>query len=157
MLGSEVSKCFQLGIGHNIEMGYDRVPDGASAFNIKWLLCESPSERAIAVGVQNIHSGLKAEPYMVGSAPLGIGSIHLGANYADSKLSPFFGYDLEITPRTTFAIDYTGGDDNFGSVGISYDLGRGFSATAAFLRHNSDSDLSGIHMLIEYTFKAFGK
>ena len=115
----------QFGLTTRLDAGSDRRIGGGpghTLLNAKWLVL--PEERglpAIAVGVQNVAGGLRAEPYLVGTRSLGQTRFHLGALRTEGALRPLAGIDHTLGTLMLMA-EVLGGPEGVAAGGIALPL-----------------------------------
>ncbi len=127
---------FEFGLLPRFEAGIDfdmsRESDSRTLLNAKYLLLsDGKSCPALAIGVCNVGTHMESSPYAVASHDFGLLRAHLGSMRIDRSNRWFMGIDRAITSKFTFMADYTSGQDNFASVGGSYQLSQHFGIMAA--------------------------
>ncbi|MEN6372183.1 MAG: hypothetical protein ABFD64_09245 [Armatimonadota bacterium] len=138
----ESALLMQLGLGKDIEIGYDDYSDGKTfgAWNVKLAVAWRNGFPAAAIGVQNVGNGIKPQPYAVGHIPFVCGRLHAGLIGINGSTHPMFGYDRSLNERLMFQADYIEGDENAGSLGLSFNLSSSIGITAAYIRNNVGPD-----------------
>jgi hypothetical protein len=132
----------QTGIVPRLEGGVDfdlsRGSTTLLIFNAKYLLTpESDRNPALAAGFDSFGPNLNSGAYLVGSRTFHVTHAHLGILAREGGLFPFFGYDQELSSRLVLMADYTGGAENFLSVGGAFELSQDFSTIAGIMIPNA--------------------
>jgi len=115
----------QFGVTMRLEAGADRRIGGCPGhtfLNAKWLVL--PEERglpAVAVGIQNVAGGLRAEPFLVGTRSLAQTRFHLGTVRTEGALRPLAGIDHTVGTLTLLA-EVLGGPEGIAAGGIAVPL-----------------------------------
>jgi hypothetical protein len=149
---AESNSYFQLGLGYGLEMGYDVYDDNTHAWNVKWALPTLLGGTAIALGIKEISDGVTAQPYIMGTRPLGSGRLHLGLLDNSGSIQPILGYDRQIMERVKLELDYISGDDNSASLGFWIDINKTTGINLAYTRQNSGSDRDGFSLIMGWSF-----
>lgn len=115
----------QFGLSPRLEAGVDfDLSDDADPRvlgNLKYLAAPgSKRAAAIALGVCNMGSHIRSNPYVVATHELGSLRGHFGVMRIEGNNRWFAGMDRAVTDRLTLMADYTSGDENFSSVGFDY-------------------------------------
>ncbi len=138
---------FEFGIKGGIEFGYDveREPGERKAtWNAKLITARRKDNMPVlAVGVLDIKSGLKAEPYVVGRIPIYKSWLHGGVIKAEEAARLLIGFSADLNKEMELLLDYQGGKDGELGIGISCDLRRDMEIHLAYLNANSGPDRSG--------------
>lgn len=115
----------EFGLGDRCEAGVDfdlsRDPPTRLLFNAKYLLLAGGAGTpALAVGVTNVGHDVRSAPHLVATLRSRALRGHLGAARIEGETRWFFGADHALSGRLTLMADYTSGQENFSSAGISY-------------------------------------
>lgn len=115
----------EVGITDRIEAGVDfdlsTDADPRVLFNGKYVfLKRAGGTQALAIGVCGVGEHVKASPYLVGTQDFGFLRGHVGGIGVDGNTHWFVGADRAMTDHLTLMADYTSGDENFSSLGASY-------------------------------------
>lgn len=144
----------EVGITDRIEAGVDfdlsKDAEPRVLFNGKYVLLKrAGGTQALAIGVCGVGEHVKASPYLVGTQYFGFVRGHLGAIGVDGKTRWFVGADRAMTDKLTLMADYTSGDENFSSLGASYQFTDhvGLLAGAQFPNEGGDT-LFTVHLVI---------
>jgi hypothetical protein len=127
----------EVGLTPQIEAGVDFSLQGdcGPLFNAKWRLVEEKEERpALALGVVGIGEDSTTQPYLLLSHSHGRGSWGAGVLSEDKTLLGMVGVDLSLTPTLCAVADHVGGQEGVTTLGLSWDIGRGWSAVGAHIR-----------------------
>lgn len=148
----------QFGVAPRLEAGFDldlcEDPDARVLGNAKYLLLPADGRKhAIAVGICNVSTGMRSNPYGLithHSQPL---RGHLGIMRIDGDNCWFVGADHAMNDRLTLMADYTSGDDNCPSVGLSYQKTDRFGIMAGVLFPNNSKEDTGfsVHFVLSGT------
>ncbi|OFX13781.1 MAG: hypothetical protein A2Z18_06105 [Armatimonadetes bacterium RBG_16_58_9] len=134
----------QFGLLPRFEAGVDFDISGESdsrrLLNAKYLLLsDCNSCPSLAIGVCNVGTHIRSSPYAVASHDFGVLRAHLGSMRIDGRTCWCAGVDRAITSKFTLMVDYTSGQDNFASVGGSYQFSQHFGIMAAVELPNDKS------------------
>lgn len=146
----------QIGIGDRFEAGIDfdlsKDADPVMLGNAKYLLYEKP-DAAIGAGVLNIGKNIKSSPYIVGTKDLGVFRLHLGGMRIEGENEWFVGADRTFGKLTLMA-DYTSGEGNFSSAGISYQANDRFAVMAGGVFTNeSNNNCFTLHLVYGASYR----
>lgn len=132
----------EIGIGDRFETGLDYdLTDSLAIFNAKYVaLTNHAKTQALAVGVSNVANGEEASPYLVGTTTLPAFRLHGGLWRLEDKIRPFVGIDRNFSSRLNLSADYTGGDENYTSVGINYQFSCHLGVFAGILYPHAGGD-----------------
>jgi hypothetical protein len=138
----------QFGLTSWIELGVDidlsEESDSRQLLNAKWLLLDGgKSKPGLAFGVCNCAIHSHGSPYLVASRDFGTLRGHLGSMRTNGRNRWFAGIDRAITGRFTLMADFTRGEDQFASVGGSYQFTDHLGVTAAAVFPNTRGQDTG--------------
>lgn len=132
----------ELGIGDNIEFGYDVSlgPGGPSFWNAKYRAFKESNRRpAVAVGVLTNVGWLKRPLYVTSYKTFGQTRLHAGAIQMSTSIRAMLGWDLWYGQPFTLQADYVSGSKSYVSFGAVYTWSNGLSLNVAQLIGNSSS------------------
>jgi len=146
---------FQIGIGHGLELGLDRCfSDDAWWGNVKWqALAETPRIPAVALGLQGLSKGARPQPYLATTRSIGKMRLHAGAILIGHNLRWMLGLDRPVGRRLTLQADYTSGDENALTYGMSAALTDNLALTLARTSGNSAAIGNGEVLNLAWTIK----
>ncbi|MEI6519702.1 MAG: hypothetical protein WCO98_06645 [bacterium] len=125
----------QVGITDNVEVGVDYdLSKGVSSrvlLNAKYRFIKSADgKQAAAIGICNLTSKNKSNPYLAGTQDFNILRGHVGLMEINEKTRFFIGIDRDINDKLNLMADYTSGDDNYSSIGANYQITDKFGVLA---------------------------
>ncbi len=144
----------EYGITDNVEAGIDydfsSGVDSRILFNAKYRFLKSADEKqAFAIGICNLTSKNKSNPYLVGTQDFKILRGHVGLMEIDEKTRYFIGIDRDINDKLNIMADYTSGDDNYSSIGANYQITDKFGVLAGVQLPNSGGEtLFTLHLCL---------
>lgn len=129
----------QFGLGRGIEVGVDRGFDPRDWWgNAKWQVQpEDAGKPAVALGIQGLSDGDRAQPYVVMTRSLNALRLHAGAIVIEDDLRWMAGTEVPLGTHLVFQADYTSGRDNSWSYGVAAALSDNVSLTVAHRLGNS--------------------
>lgn len=144
----------QLGIGDNIEFGYDVSlgPVGGSFWNAKYLLFPELRRRpALAVGLLS-NVGLFDNPlYITSFITDGQARIHAGLIQVDGTPRVMLGWELWHNELLMLQADYISGPRTYSSFGLVYNWPNGISINIAQQMGNSTSAANAYLVVLGWT------
>lgn len=144
----------EVGITDRIEAGVDfdlsQDADPRVFFNGKYVFAKrADGTQAMAIGVCNVGEHLQASPYLVGTQDFGFARGHVGAIGVEGNTRWFVGADRAMTDQLTVMADYTSGDENYSSLGASYQMTERFGILAGAQFPNAGGEtLFTIHLCL---------
>lgn len=146
----------QFGLSPRLEAGVDfDLSDDADPRvlgNLKYLAAPgSKRAAAIALGVCNMGSHIRSNPYVVATHELGSLRGHFGVMRIEGNNRWFAGMDRAVTDRLTLMADYTSGEENLASVGFNYQFKDEFGVMAGVLFPNSGDEDAGFSLHLVFT------
>ncbi len=144
----------EYGITDNVEAGIDydfsSGVDSRVLFNAKYCFLKSADEKqAIAIGICNLTSKNKSNPYLIGTKDFKILRGHVGLMEIDEKTRYFVGIDHDINDKCSVMTDYTSGNDNYSSIGTNYQITDKFGVLAGIqLPNNGGETLFTLHLCL---------
>ena len=115
----------ELGVSSRLEVGVDfdvsRDASTRAFMNAKYVLAGCAKTRgAAAIGICNAGRGLRAGPYLAMMRNCRGCRGHAGVIGVEGACRWFVGLDRPVGAKLTLMADYTRGNENFSSVGVSY-------------------------------------
>jgi hypothetical protein len=157
----------QYGLTNEFEIGLDYqaqpTDDRAVLANAKYLLLHRPGRLPdVAVGVVDIASNQRAQPYLVATTQPGAIGFSLGVTRPNpGGYVGMGGFAYNINADTQLVADYISGSDNYSTYGIVREIGEGISVNVAYARPNTPGDVEagagnprGFVFNVAYTFHA---
>lgn len=144
----------EIGFGDRLEAGVDfdlsKDADPRVLLNAKYQLARNTEgTELLGLGICNVGSGVRASPYLVGTRDFGAFRGHLGLIRTDEADRLFLGIDKAVNDLVTAMLDYTAGDENYSSVGISYQHDNRFGVMAGLQFPNGGGDtLFTVHLVL---------
>lgn len=144
----------ELGFGERFEAGVDfdlsEDADPRVLLNAKYQLSrDAEGTKLLALGVCNLGSGITASPYLVGTRDFGTHRGHLGVIRTEEADRAFVGVDKALSDKVTGMVDYTAGEENYSSVGISYQYDDRFGVLAGLQFPNAGGEtLFTVHLVL---------
>jgi hypothetical protein len=149
----------QLGVSNRFEIGvdmYDVNDDKDIYFNAKYLVTkETEKLPAIAIGSAYIVEGDDPEYYVVGSKTYDKVRLTYGADGCEHSIWGLAGVELTLSPKFTFAADYTSGCGGYSNVGLRYKPTKDLSMQLYYSYNNSKelrADANYVGFLTTYDF-----
>lgn len=148
----------EVGIKDRIEAGVDfdlsKDADPRLLFNGKYVFAKrADGAQAMAVGVCAVGAQVKASPYLVGTRDFGFARGHAGVIGVEGQTCWFVGADHAMTEQLTLMADYTSGDENYSSLGASYQVSDHFGILAGAQFPNAGGDtLFTVHLCLTGLF-----
>ncbi len=123
----------EFGFGERLELGVDVDATSGSVenralFNAKYVFVSSDAHRfAMAAGVQNVGQRFTPVFYLVATKDWGVLRTHAGVQHDEDggRNELFMGVDRSLGERWQIMADYTAGDQNAASAGVSW-MGGGW-------------------------------
>ena len=143
-----LSPCLEAGVDFDLSDDADPRILG----NFKYLAAPgSKRAPAIALGVCNMGSHIRNNPYVVATHELGSLRGHLGVMRIGGDNRWFAGAERALSDRLTLMADYTSGEENFSSVGFNYQFKDEFGVMAGALFPNSGDEDTGFSLHLVFT------
>lgn len=143
----------EFGLTPRLEAGIDydfsRDAENRTLLNAKYVVLTPGEHRpALAVGICNMGQNLKSSPYAVGTRACGSARGHLGVVSIDGSGRWFAGVDKAVNMKLTLTADYTSGNENNSSIGLSYQFNdrSGITSGVVFPNECGDTQLT-IHLV----------
>ena len=138
----------ELGLSPRLEAGVDfDLSHGAETralLNAKYLLVLGAEKHpALAAGICNVGRQASNTPYLVATQEFRGVRGHLGAARIDGHGRGFVGFDRAVNEKLILMADYTGGSDNFATVGASCQFTDRFGVMAGAILPNSRGEDAG--------------
>lgn len=149
----------QFGLTDRFEFGTDLDlsdnTDTRMLFNGKYVAIQSnDGKQRLAVGIFNAGKDFVSSPYIVGTKDFNFVRGHLGIIGIGGKSQWFAGTDYQINDKLSVMADYTNGDENFSSVGLSYQCAEHFGLLAGAQFPNVDGNTRfTLHFVISGSFE----
>lgn len=137
----------EFGVSSRLEAGLDLYltadPDSRVILDAKYLVTpDAERAPAVAVGICNVGTHLKAVPYLVASHDFGPMRGHAGVASMQGAGRWFVGVDRPLSERLWVQGDYTNGSENAASIAGYYQLTEQFGITAgAVVPNDGDGDI----------------
>lgn len=144
----------QLGIGDNIEFGYDVSlgPQGEGFWNAKCLLFpESRRRPALAVGLLSNVGQFDNPAYITSFKTVGQTRLHMGAIQMSNSVRAMLGWDIWHNDPLSLQADYISGPEAYASFGAIYNWPNGISLNLAQLIGNSPSAANAYLVVLGWT------
>ncbi len=146
----------EYGIGKRFELGVDIGLTSRTAKklygNFKYIPIGQPGVAAFAVGIQTIQAEDDSAGYIVYSRQLKLLRTHLGMQELNRKITPFLGVDHLLSGDLDINIDWTGGKQNYWSIGFVYNLDSGFGGQLGLLVPNNSKAPGYMNLQISWIF-----
>lgn len=148
----------QVGVGHNIEVGYDQAlpPSGFSFWNAKLRLCGETQRRpAVAVGLWSTTAGIREPLYLTAYKTDADARFHAGVIEDLGATRLMLGCDVWHYRALSFQADYISGAASYSSFGLVYNWSNGAYLNAAQLVGNSVQAPNMYLVIIGWTGQLF--
>jgi len=153
----------EFGYRHFIEIGADSdmsdEADHTPVLNAKFLIVKSADEtNRIALGIYSIGKSMSATKYLVNTHNFKILRWHTGVARTDSENTRLFtGIDSRVFDKCSIMADYTQGNDNYSSIGLSYQINEPCSILiGSQFPNNGGGAVFTVHFIVGGSLKKIG-
>jgi len=146
----------EFGVSPRLEAGLDLAltadADTRVFMDAKYLLMpDKERSPAVAAGICNVGSHLKAVPYLVASHDFGPMRAHAGVASIEGAGRWFVGADRPLSERLSVLGDYTNGSDNAASIAGYYQVTERFGITAGVVLPNDGDCDTEFSLFLTFT------
>ena len=135
----------EFGLSDQFEIGVDfdlsEESDQRLLLNAKYALGPfGKTPWRFAFGITNTGANVDTNPYIVATGELEHFRLHFGVIHIESNERWFVGADKEVGNALTVMADYTSGNDNYSSIGLSYEFNSSLCLFTGVMFPNSEGD-----------------
>lgn len=133
----------QFGVAPRVEAGVDfdisHDADAAVLLNVKWQLQPPDGRRTgVALGLCDVGPHAQAAPYVAATQEFGLTRGHCGLMHSEGETDWFAGVEQAIGEQVSAFADYTSGDANASSLGVSVQLNDRYGLVVGAMWPNAD-------------------